>query len=55
MQGQLTNISTIDHLSVITLKRTPHRLQVFSTQCQALESWNVHVLEGIDGVLQKNF
>ena len=42
-------------LSVITLQRTPKRLKWF-LECnnKALESWNVDVIEGIDGVLHKD-
>lgn len=40
-----------DHLSVISLKRTPQRLDgFFKRNAHALEQWNVHVLEGVDGV-----
>ena len=39
-----------DHLSVITLKSTPKRLeQFFQRNSNSLEHWNVHVLDGIDG------
>ena len=43
------------HLSIITLRRTPQRLKWF-LKCNAktLENWNVHVIEGIDGVVHKN-
>tara|TARA_B100000674_G_C37973878_1_gene978347 strand:- start:3037 stop:3828 length:792 start_codon:yes stop_codon:yes gene_type:complete len=39
-----------DHLIVISLKRTPHRLEsFFKRNANALEDWNVHVLDGVDG------
>ena len=42
-------------LSVITLKRTPQRLKWFlERNAKPLKSWNLHVIEGIDGVLHKD-
>ena len=42
-------------LSVITLRRTPQRLKWFlECNAKALEGWNVHVIEGFDGVLHKD-
>ena len=39
-----------DHLSVISLKRTPKRLdKFFQRNSHTLKEWNVHLLEGIDG------
>ena len=39
-----------DHLSVISLKRTPQRLDDFYRRnSHTLKEWNVHLLEGIDG------
>ena len=43
-----------NHLIVISLKRTPERLKGFlKRNAYALEHWDVHVLEGIDGEQQK--
>ena len=44
-----------DQLCVITLRRTPQRLKWFlECNAKALESWNVNVIEGIDGVLHSS-
>ena len=43
------------HLSIITLRRTPKRLKWFlECNAKALENWNVHIIEGVDGVTHKN-
>ena len=43
-----------DHLYVISLKRTPKRLEgFFKRNAEALTEWNVHVLDGVDGTEQK--
>ena len=42
-----------NHLSVISLKRTPQRLNDFYRRnAHTLKDWNVHLLEGIDGTQQ---
>ena len=54
MQSNSSQHHTNDHLCVISLKRTPQRLQdFFRRNTQALENWNVHVLEGVDGAQQQ--
>ena len=54
MQSSSSQHHTIDHLCVISLKRTPQRLQdFFRRNSQALENWNVHILEGVDGAHQQ--
>ena len=43
-----------DHLSVISIKRTPQRLKdFFKRNACALKDWNVHVLDGVDGTQHK--
>ena len=43
------------HLSIITLRRTPQRLKWFlECNAKALENWNVHIIEGVDGVTHRN-
>ena len=43
-----------DHLSVISLKRTPQRLKdFFRRNSHCLKEWNVHIVDGIDGNQQK--
>ena len=43
-----------DHISVISLKRTPDRLkEFFRRNASALEHWHVHVVDGVDGAQQK--
>ena len=43
-----------DHLYVISLKRTPERLEGFiERNAEALTEWNVRVLDGVDGAEQK--
>lgn len=43
-----------DHLSVITLKRTPERLEkFFKHNKQALDELNVHIIQGVDGAQQR--
>ena len=43
-----------DHLSVISLKRTPGRLQAFFHRNEeTLRDWKVHVIDGVDGILHK--
>ena len=54
MQSSSSQHHTIDHLCVISLKRTPQRLQdFFRRNSQALENWKVHILEGVDGAHQE--
>ncbi|WP_161567563.1 glycosyltransferase family 25 protein [Synechococcus sp. BS55D] len=44
-----------DHLYVISLKRTPHRLEAFLRRnAEALQDWSVHVLEGVDGSMHQD-
>ena len=55
MQRHSSQQQNKDHLCVITLKRTPDRLQYFFRRnVQALKKWNVCVIEGIDGDQQKD-
>ena len=55
MEGDKTCNQIHDHLCVISLKRTPKRLEDFYRRNDnALKRWNVHVLEGIDGKLHKD-
>ena len=50
MQGDKAHNQIDDHLSVISLKRTPQRLDDFLRRnSHTLKEWNVHLLEGIDG------
>ena len=50
MQGHSSQHQSKDRLCVITLKRTPDRLKdFFRHNSQALEQWDVCVVEGIDG------
>ena len=54
MQRHNSQHQVKDHLCVITLKRTPDRLQeFFRRNAEVIEQWNVRVLEGIDGSQQK--
>ena len=54
MKGNKTSNQIPDNLCVISLKRTPKRLEEFYRRNNnALEQWNVHVLEGIDGKQHK--
>ena len=53
---QLCNTDSFprDHISVISLKRTPERLEkFFHRNEEALKDWNVHIIEGVDGIQQK--
>ena len=50
MQGDNSQTQIDNHLSVISLKRTPQRLNdFFRRNSHTLKEWNVHQLEGIDG------
>lgn len=50
MQGDNTLDYNSNHLSVISLKSTPQRLEeFFRRNSRSLEHWNVHVLDGVDG------
>ena len=50
MQGDNAKNYLDNHLSVISLKRTPQRLDDFLRRnSHTLKEWNVHLLEGIDG------
>ena len=54
MQGVNTRSRFQDHLYVISLKRTPQRLEgFFKRNAHALNEWNVHVIDGVDGTEQK--
>ena len=54
MQGDNTHSRFQDHLYVISLKRTPQRLEgFFKRNAQTLDEWNVHVIDGVDGAEQK--
>ena len=54
MQGDNSHSRFQDHLYVISLKRTPKRLEgFFERNADALDEWNVHVLDGVDGAEQK--
>ena len=53
MQGDNTHSRFQDHLYVISLKRTPQRLEAFKRNAQTLDEWNVHVIDGVDGAEQK--
>ena len=54
MQARSIDTYHKDHLSVITLKRTPERLEnFFKHNKQALDKLNVHIIEGVDGVQQR--
>ena len=54
MKGDKTSKQIPDHLCVISLKRTPKRLEEFYRRNKnALQQWKVHVLDGIDGKQHK--
>ena len=55
MQGDNTHSRFQDHLYVISLKRTPQRLEGFFSNAQTLDEWNVHVIDGVDGAEQEIF
>ena len=50
MKKNKTHQYNQDHLSVISLKRTPHRLDnFFRRNYYALNHWNIHIIDGVDG------
>ena len=55
MRGNNDRIHIEDHLSVISLKRTPQRLKSFFGAIQLFKTVEYHVLDGVDGASKKNY
>ena len=50
MQINNAKSNVCDHLSVISLRRTPERLEgFFRRNSHTLEGWRIHIVEGVDG------